>query len=139
MPQAYSENENGRTFELTVNDWFDLMLNESRMGGYRCKLVDDGTPVLKSEELQGSIGDVSVPGGRQQPNLAIYRSTAGFSPDSTAASPIMATERARPGVSPHCKGGKRLTPGPQGQSAAATVVKACPVTPRIVQKSVEYW
>lgn len=62
--QTYSDNDNGRTIDLKVDDTFELTLSESRMGGYRWKLVETGTPILNSEELEAHAIDASVPGGR---------------------------------------------------------------------------
>jgi predicted secreted protein len=63
MNQTYSEDDNGRTLELKVNDSFDLLLSESRMGGYRWNLVETGAPVLKAEEIGSHAADASAPGG----------------------------------------------------------------------------
>ena len=82
MNHSYSDADNGRTIDLKVNDSFDLTLSESRMGGYRWKLVDNGVPVLKAEETGAQAADASVPGGRgsrswrftaQQPGSAQLR------------------------------------------------------------------
>jgi len=81
MNQTYSDNDNGRTIELKVDDTFELTLSESRMGGYRWKLVETGEPVLAAKEL-ATTADASMPGGRssrswrctaQQPGLAQIR------------------------------------------------------------------
>src|SRR5437879_87891 len=64
MNQTYGEDDNGRTLELKVNDSFDLMSSESRMGGYRWNLIETGAPVLKAQELASQATDASAPGGR---------------------------------------------------------------------------
>jgi predicted secreted protein len=82
MNQTYSDDDDGRTIELKVDDTFELTLSESRMGGYRWELVETGTPTLKAEELGPHAIDASMPGGRssrswrftaQQPGLAQLR------------------------------------------------------------------
>jgi predicted secreted protein len=64
MTKIYSEDASGSTVELRVKDKFNISLPETTIGGYRWKLVESGVPVLKSEELEGTTSDPSVPGGR---------------------------------------------------------------------------
>ena len=63
MLQIYSEDADGSAIALRVHDDFEVSLRESRMGGYKWKLVESGVPVLKCEELPAEAFNPAVAGG----------------------------------------------------------------------------
>lgn len=79
MEQTYQEEDTGRTLNLHVREAFDVFLGESRMGGYRWRMVEDGSPVLQAQELPAPPASVTIPGTR---NSRSWRFTA-LQPGST--------------------------------------------------------
>ncbi|HEY7352807.1 MAG TPA: protease inhibitor I42 family protein [Terriglobales bacterium] len=77
MSRTYSEDANGNTVELEIGKNFEISLRESRMGGYKWKLVDNGEPILRNEEVGGGSSDTSVPGGRSSRNWRFTGQEAG--------------------------------------------------------------
>jgi len=72
MTEALTEADNGHSIELHVGDQFSLSLRESRMGGYRWTLVENGEPVLTSREEKVE----SRPSRVGEKNIRAWRFTA---------------------------------------------------------------